>query len=171
MRETLFNVLAPDIRDSVFLDIYAGTGAVGIEALSRGARRAVFIEKNRAAAEVIRENLATLGLERRAEVFNSKAVTVLERLRADVAFLDPPYELAKEYDDSMAALNQSSIALAIVQHSSRFALHEAYGSLQRYRLIKQGDNSLSFYRRISTNSTQPLNTEKTNTDTMPPATQ
>ena len=73
LRETLFNVLAPSILDCVFMDIYAGTGAVGIEALSRGARRAIFIEKNRAAVEVIRENLATLGLESRAEVFTSKA--------------------------------------------------------------------------------------------------
>ena len=72
LRETLFNVLAPRIAEAVFLDAYAGTGAVGIEALSRGARRCVFVEKNRAAVEVIRENLASLGLNR-AEVYTSKA--------------------------------------------------------------------------------------------------
>ena len=94
LRETLFNVLAPRLADCVFLDVYAGTGAVGIEALSRGARRAIFIENNRAAVEVIRENLAALGLESRAEVFTGKAATVLERVRADIAFLDPPYEHA-----------------------------------------------------------------------------
>lgn len=149
LRETLFDVLAPQIRDSVFIDAYAGTGAVGIEALSRGARRAIFIEKSRAAVEVIRENLAALGLESRAEVFASKAPAVLERVRADIAFLDPPYESSGEYETSMAALDRAGTPLIILQHSSRFAPQEAYGHLRRYRVIKQGDNSLSLYRRIS----------------------
>lgn len=147
LRETLFNVLARHIAGCTFLDIYAGTGAVGIEALSRGARRCIFIEKNRAAVELIRENLAALGLERRAEVFTSRAVTVIERTRADIAFLDPPYELAKEYELSMAALDQSETPLVIVQRSTRLKLAEEYGHLRRYREIKQGDNVLSFYER------------------------
>jgi 16S rRNA (guanine(966)-N(2))-methyltransferase RsmD len=129
------------------MDIYAGTGAVGVEALSRGARRTIFVEKSRAAVEVIRDNLASLGLENRAEVFNGKAATVLERVRADIAFLDPPYELFKEYEVSMAALDRSETPLVIVQHSSRFAPQEQYGHLRRYRGIKQGDNCLSFYGR------------------------
>jgi len=147
MRETLFNVLGTRIADGVFLDIYAGTGAVGIEALSRGARRSVFIEKNAAAAEVIRENLAALGLQNRAEVFTSKAAVVLGRVHADVAFLDPPYEMSREYDASMSALDRSETPLVIVQHSSRFTTQEEYGHLYRYRAIKQGDNILSFYER------------------------
>ncbi len=81
LRETLFNVLATVIADSIFLDAYAGSGAVGIEALSRGASRAIFVEKNRAAVEVIRENLSTLGLEKRAEVFTGKTLTVLSAWR------------------------------------------------------------------------------------------
>jgi 16S rRNA (guanine966-N2)-methyltransferase len=152
MRETLFNVLASQITDCIFMDIYAGTGAVGIEALSRGARRAIFIEKNRAAVDVIRENLAALGLRNRAEVFTSKAATVLERARADIAFLDPPYEMSKEYEISMAALDYAETGLVIVQHSSHFTPQEEYGRLGRYRAIKQGDNSLSFYRKISTSA-------------------
>ena len=147
MRETLFNVLATRLADCVFMDVYAGTGAVGIEALSRGARRCVFIEKNRRAVEVIHENLATLGLASRAEVFSSKAATVLDRTRADIAFLDPPYEMSKEYATSLNALDQSETPLVIVQHSSRFTPQEDYGRLRRYRGIKQGDNCLSFYRR------------------------
>jgi 16S rRNA (guanine966-N2)-methyltransferase len=146
LRETLFNVLATRIVDSLFMDIYAGTGAVGIEALSRGARRCVFIEKNRRAVEVIRENLATLGLAGRAEVFAGKASAVLQRAHADIAFLDPPYELAKEYDATMSALDGSGTPLAIVQHSTRFTPQEQYGQLRRYRVIKQGDNVLSFYK-------------------------
>ncbi|HTC32451.1 MAG TPA: 16S rRNA (guanine(966)-N(2))-methyltransferase RsmD [Bryobacteraceae bacterium] len=144
LRETLFNVLAPRLADCNFMDIYAGTGAVGIEALSRGAGRCIFIEKNRAAVEVIRENLAALGLQNRAEVFTSKAATVLERVQADIAFLDPPYELVKEYEQTMMALKT---ALVVVQHSSRFTPQEEYGELRRYRMIKQGDNCLSFYAR------------------------
>jgi 16S rRNA (guanine966-N2)-methyltransferase len=147
LRETLFNVLAARVAGCVFLDIYAGTGAVGIEALSRGASRAIFIEKNRAAVDVIRDNLASLGLAGRAEVFISKAATVLERARVDIAFLDPPYEMSKEYSVSMAALDESNTPLVIVQHASRFAPQEAYGNLRRYREIKHGDNCLSFYER------------------------
>jgi 16S rRNA (guanine(966)-N(2))-methyltransferase RsmD len=151
LREALFNVLATRITESVFVDVYAGTGAVGIEALSRGARRSIFIEKNRRAVEVIHDNLAALGLERRAEVFASKASIVLERVHADlgsdIAFLDPPYEIAKEYDAAMSALDRSETPLVIAQHSSRAKLEDAYGNLKRYRIIKQGDNSLSFYER------------------------
>jgi 16S rRNA (guanine966-N2)-methyltransferase len=146
LRETLFNVLAARIADCVFMDVYAGTGAVGIEALSRGARRCIFIEKNRRAVEVIHENLATLGLAGRAEVFTSKAAIVLERVRPDIAFLDPPYELSKEYQTSMNALGRSETALVIVQHSSHFKIEGGYGSLGHYRSIKQGDNVLSFYK-------------------------
>lgn len=168
LRETLFDVLVPHIAGYVFMDVYAGTGAVGIEALSRGARRAIFIEKNRAAVGVIRENLTALGLENRAEVFTGKATSVLERVRADIAFLDPPYEMSKEYEASMTALEQSETPLVIVQHSSHFVPKEQYGRLQRYREIRQGDNCLSFYRKISTSSTHPLKTENTNPAITPP---
>jgi 16S rRNA (guanine966-N2)-methyltransferase len=146
LRETLFNVLGPVIPDTIFLDAYAGTGAVGIEALSRGARRAIFIEKNRAAVEVIRENLATLGLESRAVVYTGKTLSVLERVTADIVFLDPPYEKEAEYNLALTALAVSATKLAIAQHSSRTTLNPEYGTLKRYRIIKQGDNSLSFYQ-------------------------
>jgi 16S rRNA (guanine966-N2)-methyltransferase len=149
LRETLFNVLAPMIQGSVFLDAYAGTGAVGIEALSRGALRCIFVEKNRAAVEVIRENLASLGLNNRAEVYTGKTVAVLERLTADVVFLDPPYELEKEYEAALNVLGASANNFVIVQHSSRTALRQEYRGLLRHRVLKQGENSLSFYRSAS----------------------
>lgn len=145
MRETLFNVLAPQIADTIFLDAYAGTGAVGIEALSRGARRAIFVEKNRAAVEVIRQNLATLGIENRAEVYTGKTLQVLERIKADIIFLDPPYENAAEYEAALTALGATETQRVIAQHASRCTLKEEYGTLKRYRILKQGDNSLSFY--------------------------
>ncbi len=146
LREALFNVLAPRIAGSVFMDAYAGTGAVGIEALSRGASRCVFVEKNRGAVAVIRENLAALGLESRAEVYTGKVATVLERVNADIVFLDPPYELEKEYGAVLTALGATHHSLVIVQHAARQALEEAYGNLRRYRVLRQGDNSLSFYQ-------------------------
>ena len=145
LREALFNVLAPRVEGSVFMDVYAGTGAVGIEALSRGARRAIFIERSRAAVEVIRENLDALGLAGRAEVFTSKALAVLERLPADIVFVDPPYELENEYEVAMNALAAGISGLVIVQHASRVSLNAEYGRLRRYRVLRQGDNSLSFY--------------------------
>jgi 16S rRNA (guanine966-N2)-methyltransferase len=145
LRETLFNILAPRLDGTVFLDAYAGTGAVGIEALSRGASRAIFIDRRRAAVEVIRDNLASLDLTTRAEVYYGKALTVIERVRADIVFLDPPYELAKEYDTVLALLGSLSNGLVIVQHFSKLTLSESYGQLSRVRVVKQGDNILSFY--------------------------
>lgn len=146
LRETLFNVLAPILPDAIFLDAYAGSGAVGIEALSRGARRAIFVEKNHSAVAVIRENLGALGLESRAEVYTGKTLTVLERMAADIFFLDPPYEKENEYESALTALGASGKKLVIAQHASRAALKPEYGTLHRYRIIKQGDNSLSFYK-------------------------
>ncbi|MGA2183564.1 MAG: 16S rRNA (guanine(966)-N(2))-methyltransferase RsmD [Bryobacteraceae bacterium] len=180
LREALFNVLAPVIEGAVFLDAYAGTGAVGIEALSRGARRAIFVERNRGAVEVIRDNLAALGIAGRAEVYTGKALPVLERVTADIIFLDPPYALANEYKESLdllgsrsansvtandiphrkAAENGPSVVaesrcpspnwpLVIVQHAHRQPLDNTYGLLHRTRILRQGDNALSFFTRSS----------------------
>jgi len=146
LREALFNVLVLQIADAIFLDAYAGTGAVGIEALSRGARRSIFVEKNRAAVAVIRDNLSALGLEGRAEVYTGKAISVLERVIAGIVFLDPPYEKESEYEIALTALGASGNKLVIAQHASRAELQAEYGSLKRYRVLKQGDNSLSFYQ-------------------------
>lgn len=145
LRETLFDVLAPRIQGTVFLDAYAGSGAVGIEALSRGAARAIFIEKHRGAVDVIRQNLKSLGLEPRAEVVCGKVLVALPRFQADIVFLDPPYGLADEYDGALRALGESPPPLVIAQHPTRLALKEQYGHLRRVRVIKQGDNALSYF--------------------------
>jgi 16S rRNA (guanine966-N2)-methyltransferase len=142
LREALFNVLAPRIAGTVFLDAYAGTGAVGIEALSRGAARCIFLERSRRAVEAIRENLHALGIENRAQVVSGAALAKLAGQPADIAFLDPPYEMQAEY---AAALGQVQAPLVIVQHSIRFDPGETHGVLKRTRLLKQGDNALSFY--------------------------
>ncbi len=145
LRETLFNILAPRIRGAVFLDAYAGTGAVGIEALSRGARHVFFLERSRAAVETIRENLAVLKAEARATVAPGMALLTLPRHRADIIFLDPPYELEREYAAALDLLAEAPPELVIVQHSAHMALADAYGKLRRSRLVRQGDNALSFY--------------------------
>jgi 16S rRNA (guanine966-N2)-methyltransferase len=144
LRETLFNVLAPRIEGAVFVDGYAGSGAVGIEALSRGAARCVFVESGRRAVEAIWENLRALGIEGRASVVAGKVVAELGRLQADIVFMDPPYEMKGEY---AAALEQASAGLVIAQHSVRFDPGDAHGGLRRVRVLKQGDNALSFYER------------------------
>jgi 16S rRNA (guanine966-N2)-methyltransferase len=150
LRESLFNVLAPRIEGTVFADVYAGTGAVGIEALSRGAARAIFVEQNHAAAAVIRENIRSLGLEGRALLRHSRASVVLPQIEADIVFIDPPYRLEQEYERSLAALGEKPAGLVVVQHPTRLQLAESYGALRRTRALKQGDNALSFFTSFFT---------------------
>jgi 16S rRNA (guanine(966)-N(2))-methyltransferase RsmD len=154
VRQALFNILGAEIEGAVFVDAYAGTGAVGIEALSRGARHAIFIEKDRAAVNLIKSNLAGLGIESRARVMQGSAALLIGTLDADIVFIDPPYPKEREYQAVMdaleAALEAKPPGLVIVQHATRFALAEEYGLLRRSRVAKYGDNSLSFYRKSIT---------------------
>jgi 16S rRNA (guanine966-N2)-methyltransferase len=147
LREALFNVLAPRIRNAAFLDVYAGTGAVGIEAMSRGAKSAIFIEHSRPAVSVIRENLRSLNLESRAQIRQGSAAAILPKLEQtwDIVFIDPPYRMEQEYERLLAILGEAVPALTIVQHAGRHQLAESYGRLERKRVLTQGDNSLSFY--------------------------
>lgn len=145
LREALFNVLAPQIEGTTFVDAYAGTGAVGIEALSRGAKRAVFLEKSPAALAILRENLESLGLVDRAAVIRGAAVAGLRGLQADIVFLDPPYARPDEYESCLEWLGSYPQPLVIAQHATRHVLKDRYGRLERFRILKQGDNSLSFF--------------------------
>ncbi len=145
LRETLFDILAPRIRGATFLDAYAGTGAVGIEALSRGAAHAWFLERSRAALQALRQNLASLDLEARASVIAGPALLSLGRFPAAVVFLDPPYTLDRELAAALDQLAATPPPLVVAQHSIRLALPEAIGSLRRTRVVKQGDNALSFF--------------------------
>src|SRR5215831_7666907 len=148
LREALFNVLAPRIAGAVFADVYAGTGAVGIEALSRGAARAIFVEEDRNALAVIRSNLKSLGLEGRAQILQGRARAALPMVEAGIVFIDPPYRLEREYTSALEILGAALVPLAILQHDIRLVLPEAAGSLGRTRELRQGDNILSFYERI-----------------------
>lgn len=148
LRETLFDVLGARIEGAVFVDAYAGTGAVGIEALSRGAARAVFIERSKKAARVIQENLGALGIEDRARVLTVSAASALKNCEADIVFLDPPYERETEYASALGAFGEKLPSLVIVQHSVRFAPAESYGLIRKTRMLKQGDNVLAFYTPV-----------------------
>jgi len=154
LRETLFNVLSPQVADSVFLDLYAGSGAVGIEALSRGARQVYFVEEGRAAASVIRANLKSLEI---AEGFELMEREVLQALRlldsqavtCDIVFLDPPYGQKQEYEEVLGFLSQSRLlegeSIVVAEHDKHDDPGERFGALERYRMLKQGDAVLSFY--------------------------
>jgi len=146
LRESLFNILSPVVAGKVFLDAYAGTGSVGMEALSRGAARAIFLEKHRTAAEVLQQNLNSLGLQGRGQIVRGSVQLMLPRHTADIVFLDPPYPQSREYDLALGILgDRMQSGLVVVQHASRQELQERYGGLVRRRIVRQGDNSLSFY--------------------------
>lgn len=150
VRETLFNILQTQIEGVVFVDLYSGTGAVGIEALSRGAKRAILIESGREAARVIEENLHAVGAERDALLIQTTVAQALPRIEeADIWFLGPPYDATEEYLSTLQALADKDAPLVIAQHHSRLVLPPEVGSLERRRIVKMGSNALSFYRRAA----------------------
>jgi len=155
MRETLFDVLGPALAGARFLDLYAGSGAVGLEALSRGACEVVLVEGHRAALEVIRRNREALGAGAGVRVLAAPAAKALERLADERAqfnyvFLDPPYAEMGEYHRTLRQLSRSTLlapgAWVIAEHSRHVLLEEVYGRLQRFRSLRHGDTHLSFYR-------------------------
>lgn len=147
LRESLFNILQTRLAGMVFVDAYAGTGAVGLEALSRGARRVLFIERNKEAIRVLFENIQSLGVQGRTAIIKRKASEALRTLEADIVFVDPPFTVPKEFDAALTAVAETAAPLVIVQHPPRQVLADEYGPLRRSRIVKQGDNWLSFYER------------------------
>jgi len=157
LRETLFNVLTPRIRGAAFLDLYAGSGAVGMEALSRGAKSVTFVERAPVALAVLRGNLAKLGITTGFRIQPGGVGAYLRRGAAgektaaafDLVFLDPPYDAAQEYETTLGLLGTkgplAAGAVVIAEHRRKEKLEESYGGLKRTRLLEQGDASLSFY--------------------------
>jgi 16S rRNA (guanine966-N2)-methyltransferase len=147
LRESLFSILQPRIEGAFFIDAYAGTGSVGIEALSRGAARVVFLERNPAAIRVIDDNLYSLGIGNRGRVVRGRVTSLIRvhAVGANIVFLDPPYEYDDEYQQTLEWLGEHPPDLAIVQHHPKRELLQTYGGLTRSRVVRQGDNSLSFY--------------------------
>jgi 16S rRNA (guanine(966)-N(2))-methyltransferase RsmD len=163
LRETLFNILAPRVQGCRFADLYAGTGAVGIEALSRGAAHVWFAERAVPALAAIRANLKALQIMQGFTVEARSAGALLERMlrpaktgvvaeSLDLVFLDPPWDATAEYAATLDLLGSSRgsailipSALVIAEHSSKLPLAHRYGALAQTRTLKQGDAALSFF--------------------------
>ena len=153
LRETLFNVIAPRIQDARFLDLCAGSGAVGIEALSRGASHATFVDRSRRSCTLIESNVELCRIsEEQHEIYCSEAHEFLRQTRSgpwEIIFFDPPYK-----DDHLKTLdfigsNTSKLlaedGLLIAEHHHKNELPENLGNLSRIRVLKQGDSALTFY--------------------------
>jgi 16S rRNA (guanine(966)-N(2))-methyltransferase RsmD len=156
LRETLFNILAPRIGDDTrLLDLCAGTGAIGIEALSRGAEFVTFVDKSRRACALIEENLDLIGIdESKTEVVALPAENFTGRKHPvgwDIAFYDPPYSIDYSLVLFDFGAEDSNLlrdgGVFIAEHHSKNILPDASGDLRRWRLLKQGDTCLSFYER------------------------
>ena len=154
LRETLFNILRADVPDSTFIDCYAGSGAVGLEAVSRGASQVFLIEKDPAAVRVMEQNIAALGVAAQACVIRADVKAGLRQLeaqgvRADICFLDPPYAALPQALRSIEWLATSSLikpgGLIILEHARRTPTPDHAGSWMRARLLEQGSSALSFY--------------------------
>ena len=166
LRETLFNILGTAVEGAVFVDLFAGSGAVGIEALSRGARGAIFVENHAAGVALIARNLALLGIPIAAQVASGKTfagsaeifrMDALERLakggpHVDFVYLDPPYANSRAYEEILAFLGESELlargASVIAEHRRKSDLPIVAGHLERTRVVEQGDTALSFYKPV-----------------------
>jgi len=155
IREAIFDILGGRVLDALCLDLFSGTGALGIEALSRGAKEVVFVERDRRNKKVILENLKTLGLADRGKVIGMDAERALKRLnkeglKFDLLFADPPYlkGLAEKCLRNLAVCDiLFSCALIIIEHHKKEELSEHLNQLVLRRRKKYGDTLLSIYER------------------------
>jgi 16S rRNA (guanine966-N2)-methyltransferase len=157
LRETLFDVLTAGnphaLEGTVWLDLFAGTGAVGIEALSRGAAMVFFVESQGAAADLISRNLSSLGISAGFQLVQRDATQALRRMHEvspDFIFLDPPYRMQQAYERVLRLLSESKLlhsnTIIVAEHQKNFDPVETVGSLRCFRTLRQGDAALSFYR-------------------------
>ena len=153
LRETLFNILGPSVRGARVLDGYAGTGAIGIEALSRGAASVTFVERDPRAVKLIAANLDALGAGRGAKpvIIRAGLADAITRLGGqvfDLIILDPPYA----HDAAAEALTGAGAIAApqtrvVIEHAARHAPPDVHAGLRRTRTVTAGDSALSFYER------------------------
>jgi len=153
LRETLFNVLSSAVEGAKFVDLCAGSGAVGIEALSRGAAHVTFVESSRRASDVISENLRYCGITEGVRVINRDVISVLKyfathHLQYDIFYFDPPYA-SEVYSPVMWTLAKHKLiaeaGMVVVEHRRKPEPPPSYDYLRPYREITQGDTQLTFY--------------------------
>ncbi len=150
VREALFNIIGPDLPGAAFLDLYAGSGANGIEALSRGAARAVFVDNHPESQACIRKNLASTKLEERGQLTRNRLPEEMGRIGGtyDVIFADPPYNFT-DYEALLVGIDRAGLLAAggrvILEHASKQDLPERAGRLERVRERRYGKTTLAFY--------------------------
>lgn len=151
VKQALFNILDDRVADAAFLDLFAGAGGVGIEALSRGAGRVVFIDDDRKSLKVIRLNVDDSGFSDRAEIIPSKAESFIKKTgeQFDIVFLDPPYSL--EIGPLLEQIGDSCLlkpdAVVVAEHFKKQASPKVAGGLSLYREAVYGDTVLAFYEK------------------------
>ncbi|HZT97027.1 MAG TPA: 16S rRNA (guanine(966)-N(2))-methyltransferase RsmD [Chloroflexota bacterium] len=165
VRQAIFDVIGSAVVDSRVLDLYAGTGALGIEALSRGAETADFVEARSAAWRAIEANVCSLGMQSRATIWRMPVMKALSRLdRAfDLILADPPYA-DRDIEGMMESLASGDVVepggLVVLEHGKRIETQSEYGSLRRWQLKRYGDSMVSFYRRAFQPSAEPTDSGK-----------
>jgi len=156
VREALFNIIRAEIKGASFVDLYAGTGAIGIEALRLGASEVTFVEANSGNAKEISKSLKRLGMSKKASIFNRKVIPFIQIAGVknkgfDIIFLDPPYH-TDEVIRALNAIDRSSIlnhnGMVIAEHFVKRQLPEKFGRLQKVKDYRYGDTVLSIYKKI-----------------------
>jgi 16S rRNA (guanine(966)-N(2))-methyltransferase RsmD len=155
LKKSLFDILAPRLPGARVLDLFAGAGALGLEALSRGAAHVTFVERNRAAADTIRKNIERLGLDKEAGLLRREATAAIGFLASreqtfDIILLDPPYR-SDLHASLLQRIDAASLAsqggLVILEHHHKTVLADTYGGLTKMREVRAGESCLSFYSK------------------------
>jgi 16S rRNA (guanine966-N2)-methyltransferase len=163
LKESLFNILGPRVTGAIVLDVFGGTGAIGIEGLSRGAREVVFIENAAAGCRLIRKNLDLCGIENGYRILQQDAFFALRSLarqgfKANIVFFDPPYEW-KPYRDLLEIVFRRELLVqlssVVIEHHRKACVPESGDGYRRSRVVRQGDHCLSFYEEFRISGSEP----------------
>lgn len=156
VKEALFDIFGERVRGAIFLDLYAGTGAIGIEALSRGAEKSIFVESDSSLRRIIRENVSSLGFKEKAEVIGQNAEKFIKRAirkgeRFDIIFLDPPYHTG-EMEKILRILSKGDVlnedGVLVAEHFKKKSLPEKVGPLRLLKEYRYGDTVLSLFTSL-----------------------